>query len=183
MPPSYTQLEIFADQVYGTLIRQLLHILKVKPDNEICNKIASHLGKSLGIIEAIRQTRNNALMSSQRTAGAGTSQFIMLPADICAKHQVTEYMIFQAKPGNKQLSNAVFEMANFANAHLEAARNLKKQSPAQAVPAFYVAVFCNTFLVRLKKNNFDMFAHEMDEGLYKARYAFELIVKTALKSW
>lgn len=75
LPPSYTQLEVFAEQVYGTLLKQLLHILTIKDEN--AQIVASHLGRSLGLVEAIKQTRINAL--NQQTS------FAMLPADLCAR--------------------------------------------------------------------------------------------------
>lgn len=39
-----------------------------------------------------------------------------------------------------QLSNVVFDVANFANAHLEKARSFKDKVPSAAIPAFYSSV-------------------------------------------
>ncbi len=74
--PDFTMLEALAEGVHSSFIYALLDMLQVDKQNEHVKFAASHLGKSIGLIQCLRMSREMAI---QQTG------FTYLPADLCAK--------------------------------------------------------------------------------------------------
>jgi len=106
---------------------------------------ASHIGKALGILLTLRSLPYHA-----------SKRQIYLPRSILDSEQVDLASVL-AGNNSPQLANAVFELASIAKSHVEHARQLAPQVPAEAVPALAPAVLCDRFLARLEKHQFDLF--------------------------
>lgn len=127
--PDFTMLEALAEGVHSSFLYALLDMLQQQKDAPLRNA-ASHLGKCLGLIQSLRMSRQMALAQTGYT---------YLPADLCAKNDVSEDMIAR---GHAKVANVVFEVSDFAKAHLDKAKSYQQQIPKDAYPAFYPMV-CN----------------------------------------
>jgi hypothetical protein len=83
-----------------------------------------------------------------------------------------------ARQNSKQIADAVFEIADVAKAHLDAARKLAETVtvPTNVQKILQVAIFTDMFLHRLQKVNFDIYHdYVASPELMKAAYVFNLI--------
>ncbi|EIW80953.1 hypothetical protein CONPUDRAFT_123770 [Coniophora puteana RWD-64-598 SS2] len=86
---------------------------------------------------------------------------MVIPAEITAKHGVSQEEVFRTRKSSPKLEDAVFEFATIANDHLLTAREMFKETggkvPAEAMPIFLTAVPAASYLKRLEVANFDAF--------------------------
>lgn len=144
-PPNIESIENYSEGVYSSLLYIMLDVYRAR-DIQI-DHMTSHIGKSFGLCLLLRGTSHHA--------NTGTTY---LPASICAKHGVSEDMIYR-KQYTKEIGDVVFEVANTAKAHLDLARKCAEpiQIPNDVKRLFQPAIFADMFLYRLNKVNFDIF--------------------------
>jgi len=86
---------------------------------------------------------------------------MVIPAEITAKHSVSQEDVFRNGPAAKGIDDAVFDFATIANDNLVTAREMFKEGggrvPQDAMPVFGTGVPIATFLERLEAVNFNAF--------------------------
>eukprot|EP01080_Neovahlkampfia_damariscottae_P007845 gene7845-12318_t len=117
-PPSLKSIEEYAEGTYSQILYILLKVLNIT-DHQ-AEHAASHIGKAMGICNLLRGTIYHA-----------RNRITYLPSDICAKYRVSEEDIYQMK-SSKSLEDVVFEIADFAKAHIDHARTLTIPKEANA---------------------------------------------------
>eukprot|EP00842_Homolaphlyctis_polyrhiza_P006114 jgi/Hompol1/6503/HPOL_002385-RA len=116
-----TELETYAENTSSALINLHLEALGVRDLH--AEHAASHGGKAIGIVTAVRATPHNV---SQRR--------FYLPAEIMAQHGIVTEQVFRTGPSDK-LSDAIFQIATRANDQLLTARSFAKDIQKESVPA------------------------------------------------
>ncbi len=178
-PPTLSAVETYAENIYShflyTQIRCVMRNLSLDVTarsaiQKEAEHAASHLGKCYGMIQLLRGTPIHAQNS-----------MTYLPADLCAKHGVSEDMIyneiFKEKPGSnaKETSNVVFELADTANTHLKLARSLDVTKELR--PTFWSSFICQTFLDRLEKADFNIYDPSLTMESMRLHYLYNLYSK------
>jgi NADH dehydrogenase [ubiquinone] 1 alpha subcomplex assembly factor 6 len=167
-PQDMKALENYSEGVYSSILYLLLQVLGIKDVK--ADHVASHIGKALGITTLLRST-----------VFVAQDQYTFLPAVTCAKYGVTEEMIYEMKE-IKEIQDVVYEIADYAKAHLDHAKKL--EYPKEAYPVFLIAVLTDNFLAKLEKNNFAI----MDPTSYKQesmllKNAISILWKYLNKTW
>ena len=129
--------------------------------------VASHLGKAFGMIQVLRGTPLHAQLSET-----------YLPAELCAKFGVSESDIYSGV-NTPQLENVVFEVADLAKGHLDAAREFghSKETPVpkETFPLFQSSFVCEVYLKELEKANFNVFDPRLDSKRLRAQISWKLL--------
>ncbi|GAV09596.1 hypothetical protein RvY_19102 [Ramazzottius varieornatus] len=120
---------------------------------------ASHLGKTIGILNLIRSTP--FLISRNQ---------LSLPMDVLMRHNLSTESISRIARGVDRkfgepvtqaevlaLQEVTFDLASAAHTHLSTTRSLLKEIPISSLPIFLPIISCESFLSRLRKVDFDMF--------------------------
>lgn len=119
-----------AESTSSTLNYLLLSLLSVSSD--ALSHAASHLGAA--------QTLATLLRALPYHAKNGR---MVIPAEITAKHGVSQEEVFRTGPNAHGIQDAVFEFATLANDHLITARDmLDNRAPPRAMPVFLAGVSC-----------------------------------------
>lgn len=164
-PPSLANIESYSEGTYSQILYIMLHIMKIKDVK--ADHIVSHVGKCFGIANLLRGTYYFA-----------PNRFTFIPADICAKHNVTEEQIYEQK-STVALENAVFDVADFAKSHLNHIKKL--EYPKEIFGLLMLSVLAQTILQRMLKNNFNiMLPDTYTKDALLASYSWNLI-KTNFK--
>ncbi len=75
---------------------------------------------------------------------------MVIPAEITAKHGVSQEEVFRKGPASKGIDDAVFDLATIANDHITTAREMFGDSsgkvPRVAMPVFGAGASCLFFL-------------------------------------
>jgi len=86
---------------------------------------------------------------------------MVIPAEITAKHGVSQEDVFRKGSATKGIDDAVFDLATIANDNMITAREMFKDSTGKvlrdAMPVFGAGVPIAYFLERLEAVNFDAF--------------------------
>lgn len=121
-----------AEATSSTFLYLLLSLLGLSSSHELSHA-ASHLGAAQSIATLLRAMPYHA---SKNT--------MVIPAEITAKHSVSQEEVFRRGGNAKGLDDAVFEFATVANDHLLTAREMFKDTdgkvPGPARPVFMSAV-------------------------------------------
>ncbi|KAH8104583.1 Squalene/phytoene synthase [Cristinia sonorae] len=138
-----------AESTSSTFLYSLLSFLSLSSSHSLSHA-ASHLGVSQTIATLLRALPYHA-------AGGR----MVIPAEITARHGVSQEEVFRKGGGAKGIDEAVFEFATLANDHLITAREMLKEHggkvPERARPVFLSAIPTGLYLERLEKVNFDAF--------------------------
>ncbi|KAL7752007.1 hypothetical protein RI367_002535 [Sorochytrium milnesiophthora] len=153
----YATVEALEQYAEGTASQLLyLHLDALGVQSLQADHTASHIGKAIGIVTALRGVpfllRKHAFH---------------LPADVCAKHGVVSEHILRHGP-TEELASAVFELATRANDQIATARSHWGDVPDSAKIALAPAVSCARWLQKLEQCNFDLFngqLHQRDPWL------------------
>ncbi|KAL0482199.1 hypothetical protein AKO1_013324 [Acrasis kona] len=140
-PPDMQAIEGYGEGIYSSILYMMLDAINYRTTHSA--HVASHIGKCYGISLLLRGTAYHA--EKNRTT--------FLPASVCAKYGVTEEDIYK-KQYTKSIGDAVFEVADQAKAHLDAARDHAKSiidPPTDYKRVLQIATFCDLFLYRLQK--------------------------------
>jgi len=86
---------------------------------------------------------------------------MIIPAEVTAKHGVSQEDVFRKGPAANGIDDAVFEFATIANDNMITAREMFKEgtgkAPRDAMPVFGAGVPIAVFLERLEAVNFNAF--------------------------
>jgi NADH dehydrogenase [ubiquinone] 1 alpha subcomplex assembly factor 6 len=104
--------------------------------------VASHVGKAIGLTHALRG------LSQAR----GASELAM-PRAVLLKHKVSQEKLLRGRGSDKEVQDAVFEVASCAKVHLFTAR--ATTMPKELTHFLLPCVPADIYLDRLEKTNFD----------------------------
>lgn len=134
-----------AESTASTHYYLLLSLLGLSSDT------LSHAASHLGIAHCI----STLLRALPFHASKGR---MVIPAEITAKHGVSQEEVFRKGPASKGIEDAVFELATIANDHVVTAREMfGGKVPRVAMPIFGAGVPIVSFLERLQGVDFDAF--------------------------
>lgn len=139
-PPTIQILENYSEGTYSQLLYIMQYIMKIKDVK--ADHILSHTGKCFGIVNTLR---GSFYLANYRNT--------FIPADICAKYNVTEEFIYE-KRNSKELENAIFDLADYAKSHLDHIK--KMEYPNDVFGLLMLSVLSKTILNRMLKNNFNI---------------------------
>ncbi|KAG9094655.1 hypothetical protein FS749_012077 [Ceratobasidium sp. UAMH 11750] len=147
----------YAESTSSTLMYLLLNLLH-QGTSDTNTHAASHVGVAHSFATLLRGLPFHA---SRRR--------MVVPVEITAKHQVRQEEVFRMGGDAAGIDDAVFEFATAANDNLLTARDRFKDSrvPAEAMPAFLLAVPVASYLSRLEAVNFDAFAPQLQAREWK----------------
>ncbi|CAH2066996.1 unnamed protein product, partial [Iphiclides podalirius] len=103
---------------------------------------------------------------------------VALPMDILMKYKVSQEEVLR-EIDSENMRNVAFEVASRANSHLEKARRINV--PIIANQIFLPAIAVDTFLVKLQKNNFNLFEKSLHHG--STTLPFKLYYKRLLNKY
>ncbi|KAH9950578.1 Squalene/phytoene synthase [Amylocystis lapponica] len=140
-----------AESTSSTFLYTVLSLLSLSSDSTLSHA-ASHLGVSQGIATLIRALPYHASQGR-----------MVIPAEITARHGVSQEEVFRKGGDAKGMEDAVFEFATVANDHLTTALDMFKEGgsggkvPSGARPVFLNGIPTRMFLERLQAVNFNAF--------------------------
>ncbi|CAI0479547.1 unnamed protein product [Linum tenue] len=158
MPNSSRRLEKYAEDIVSTLLYTTLQSGGIR--STAVDHAASHIGKASGLLLLLRSLSCHARKSRQGS---------YIPIEMALKHKLLvkeggrSYVQFDSPGGS--LSDAVFEMASVANAHLEKARQLAGTMPVEARLVLLPSVLAQVLLDTLKKVEFNVFEPMLSRGI------------------
>jgi len=144
-PASLAALEDYAEASSSRLIYLALEVLGVR------DPVAGRAGHHIGIAYAL-----TGLLRAMRFHARAGRRFI--PDDVADRSGLAE-QDYRALHTTPALRRASTEVAAAAERHVAAARTLRRQAPAEAVPALLPAVIARRALARLRRVDYDPFDH------------------------
>lgn len=151
-----SQLEEYADSsvcpIYLLIIQSLPFMInasdgKVETFGKVVSKldhISGHLSKCIAITSVLRGLRHN-----------GRKNRCYIPLEILVKNRMSQQELLRCQPSEK-LENVFFDLACIAKSHLDTTKTLLKDSQVHPfVDLFLPAIFCDIYLTRLEKANFN----------------------------
>ncbi|XP_076903916.1 uncharacterized protein LOC143559133 [Bidens hawaiensis] len=151
------ELEKYAEDTSSTILYTTLQAGGIT--STAADHAASHIGKASGLLLLIKSLPYHAHRSHQ---------FSYIPVKVAEKHGLV------LKQGGKleirmdsreRLSEAVFDMASTANAHLQKARALVEIVPKEARSVLLPAVGSQAVLDSLNRVGFDVFDPRLNRGI------------------
>ncbi|CAL1409552.1 unnamed protein product [Linum trigynum] len=158
IPNSISELEKYAEDTVSTLLYTTLQSGGIR--STAADHAASHIGKASGLLLLLRSLPYHASKSRQGS---------YIPIEVALKHGLLvkeggrSYVQLESREGS--LSDAVFEMASVANAHLEKARQLAGTVPVEACPVLLPSVPAQVLLDTLRKVEFNVFDPRLLRGI------------------
>jgi len=140
-----------AESTSSTFLYLLLALLNLSSSSTFSHA-ASHLGVAQNIFTLLRALPHHTAQGR-----------MVIPAEITARHGVSQEEVFRKGGDAKAIEDAVFEFATVANDHLATSLEMFKESdmggkiPAVARPVFLSGVPTRLYLERLQEVNFDAF--------------------------
>lgn len=157
VPETIKEIEKYAEDTQSTILYMILQAGGIQ--SATADHAASHIGKADGLLLLLK-----SLPYHFRRAG----RVSYMPADVARKHGIliagqgrSEILL---EP-TEQFSEAVFEVASVANAHLKKARELYSSVPAEALPVLLPAVSAQVFLDSLQRAQFNVFDSRLSRGV------------------
>uniref|UniRef100_A0A5B7CCT4 NADH dehydrogenase (Ubiquinone) complex I, assembly factor 6 n=1 Tax=Davidia involucrata TaxID=16924 RepID=A0A5B7CCT4_DAVIN len=157
IPETIEELEQYAEDTVSTILYMTLQAGGIR--STAADHAASHIGKASGLL---------LLLKSLPYHASRNHQFSYIPTKVAAKHGLLDNRGGQAEirmDSREGLSNAVFEMASVANAHLQKARELAGTVPAEAHPVLLPALPAQVLLDSLSRAQFDVFDPRLTRGI------------------
>ncbi|XP_020685838.1 NADH dehydrogenase (ubiquinone) complex I, assembly factor 6 isoform X1 [Dendrobium catenatum] len=158
IPASIADLEKYAEDTVSTILYLTLQAGGIQ--STAADHAASHIGKANGLL---------LLLKSLPYHAGRTGRIPYIPAQVAEKHGllVTENGRSEIRMDylNEQLSDAVFEVASVALAHLRKAQELASTVPAGAVPVLLPAVAAQVLFDSLDRSHFDVFDPRLGRGV------------------
>ncbi|CCM03530.1 uncharacterized protein FIBRA_05664 [Fibroporia radiculosa] len=140
-----------AESTSSTFLYLLLSLLSLTSSSTLSHA-ASHLGIAQGIATLLRALPYHASQGR-----------MVIPAEITARHGVSQEEVFRRGGHAVGIEDAVFEFATIANDNLLTSKEMFNHAgldgkiPWRARPAFLSAVSARQYLNRLEAANFDAF--------------------------
>ncbi|CAB3381807.1 Hypothetical predicted protein [Cloeon dipterum] len=148
-------LEQYAEDTVSPLLYLSLQAAAAqKPGSDYMNLInaTSRLGKAIGLTYALRGL-----------AHATHSSELGIPKDTLRRNKVHPEKLVRRHGSDKEVQDAVYEVARRAFRHLDKARTVKV--PKEVVPFLLTSVPADLYLKRLEKINFDPFHPSLHKRL------------------
>ncbi|KAD6795926.1 hypothetical protein R6Q59_020181 [Mikania micrantha] len=151
------ELEKYAEDTSSTILYTTLQAGGIT--STAADHAASHVGKASGLLLLIKSLPYHANRNRQ---------FSYIPVKVAEKHGL---LLKQGErleirtDSREKLSEAVFDMASTANAHLQKARALAESVPKEARPVLLPAVASQAVLDSLSCVGFDVFDHRLNRGI------------------
>ncbi|KAF9969572.1 NADH dehydrogenase (ubiquinone) complex I, assembly factor 6 [Actinomortierella ambigua] len=139
------EMETYSENTLGSLFYLQLESVGVRSLE--ADHAASHLGKAMGIATLLRAFRFHMLQNR-----------MILPAEITAKHGISQEALFRNPTVTAALQDATLEVATAAHVHLATAKSFCKSLPHQALPVMMAGIPTESFLQRLEKEDFNPLA-------------------------
>jgi phytoene synthase len=136
------------DATAGALNRAALRILGVH--TEAACEASDHAARAYGIAGQMRAAAVNAARGR-----------VVLPQDLLAAHDVPPATLRAGRPP-PGLTAVAGELAGRARRHLDAARSLRREVPAAALPVLVTVRFAHGHLARLARVDFDLFSNRLE---------------------
>ncbi|CAN1333299.1 NADH dehydrogenase (ubiquinone) complex I, assembly factor 6 [Linum perenne] len=158
IPHSISELEKYAEDTVSTLLYMTLQSGGIS--STAADHAASHIGKASGLLLLLRSLPYHASRSRHDS---------YIPIEVASKHGLLvkeggrSYIKLDSNEGS--LSDAVFEIASVANAHLQKARDLAGTIPAEARPVLLPSVPTQVMLDSLSKVQFNVFDPRLSRGI------------------
>ena len=156
LPESIETLEKYAEDTASTLLYMTLQAGGIR---STAVDHASHVGKASGLL---------LLLKSLPYHASRNRHFSYIPAKVAPKHGLLVKEGGRSEirlDSRERLSDAVFEMASVANAHLLKARELADAVPFDARKALLPAVPAQVLLDSLSRVQFDVFDSRLARGI------------------
>lgn len=140
-----------AESTSSTFLYLLLSLLNLSSSSTFSHA-ASHLGVAQSIFTLLRALPYHTAQGR-----------MVIPAEITARHGVSQEEVFRKGGDAKSVKDAVFEFATVANDHLATSLEMFRESdiggkiPAVARPVFLSGVPTRLYLERLQEVDFDAF--------------------------
>ncbi|KAJ0968596.1 hypothetical protein J5N97_025513 [Dioscorea zingiberensis] len=157
LPGTIVDLERYAEDTVSTMLYMTLQAGGIQ--STAADHAASHVGKASGLLLLLKSLPYHASRSGKIS---------YIPADIAARHGLLVTSNGQSEiqmESGERLSDAAFEIASVANAHLEKARELAGKVPSEAVPALLPAVPTQVLLDSLRRCQFNVFDSRLARGV------------------
>ncbi|KAA8522269.1 hypothetical protein F0562_012942 [Nyssa sinensis] len=157
IPETIEELERYAEDTVSTILYMTLQAGGIR--STAADHAASHIGKASGLLLLLKSLPYH--LNRHR-------QFSYVPAKVATKHGLSNDIGGQAEirmDFREGLSNAVFEMASVANAHLQKARELAGTVPVEAHPVLLPSVPAQVLLDSLSRAQFDVFDPRLTRGI------------------
>ncbi|KJA21185.1 hypothetical protein HYPSUDRAFT_165987 [Hypholoma sublateritium FD-334 SS-4] len=145
-----------AEATSSTVLYLLLSLLSL-PSATLSHAV-SHIGTAHTFTTMLRALPYHA-----------THGRMFIPAEITAKHGVSQEDVFRHGPNAKGIDDAVFDFATIAHDHLNTAHDMLKTSedlnsmvPEKAVPVFLAGVPVINYLRRLENAGFNAFDPKLE---------------------
>ena len=161
-------LESYSESTNSTLFYLILSSLGIQSLQ--VDHAVSHLGKTMGIITALRATP--ILLKDCKCN---------LPLDLFAKYQLSTQELYRFyNQRNSKLEELVFELGTRANDHLITSLKFEKEWPRESFPVLLNYVPAFDFLQKLQEHNFNLFHSRL---FYKSwKLPFKLLYYARKKS-
>ncbi|KAJ6838439.1 NADH dehydrogenase (ubiquinone) complex I, assembly factor 6 [Iris pallida] len=158
IPGKIEDLEKYSEDTLSTILYMTLQAGGIH--STAADHAASHIGKASGLL---------LLLKSLPYHLNRTGRISYIPLEVASKHGLLasggDGMPEIKMESGEDLSDAVFEMASVANAHLEKARGLAHTVPAEAVHVLLPAVPAQVLLDSLRRRQFNVFDSRLARGV------------------
>jgi phytoene synthase len=145
-PATLDDFEVYAEATSGELVSLALHALGVA--EESAHEAGQHLGMAWAIVGHLRA----AAFHSRRGK-------LFLPADVLEGEAAEDLRAGRSSPA---LVEAAQRLAELADEHLTAARDLAPQVPKVALPALLLGPLASAYLQRLGEQKFNLFSPQLE---------------------
>ncbi|KAK1326062.1 hypothetical protein QJS10_CPA01g02702 [Acorus calamus] len=158
IPKTIEDLEQYAEDTQSTILYMTLQAAGIR--STMADHAASHIGKASGLLLLLKSIPYHVNHSGR---------VLHIPSDIASKHGLlvtgngrTEVQM----ESGEGISDAVFEMASVASAHLKKARELAQTVPKEGLPVLLPAVPAQVLLDTLQKRQFNVFDSRLARGIH-----------------
>ncbi|CCA71486.1 probable ribosomal protein MRP17, mitochondrial [Serendipita indica DSM 11827] len=157
---SVDDLTAHAESTSSTQLYTHLSLLSLS-SSSLYSHAASHIGIANSFATILRAL---PFQASKRR--------LFLPAELTAKHGVSQEDVFRHGGDAQGIDDAVYELASLAYQHISTARGMfdNAQVPREALPVFLSAIPTISYLQRLEARNFHAFEPKLQTRDWKLPY-------------
>ncbi|KAG8832188.1 hypothetical protein FRC17_001782 [Serendipita sp. 399] len=157
---SVEDLTSHAESTSSTLLYAFLSLLNLS-SSSLYSHAASHIGIANSYAILLRAL---PFQASKRR--------LFVPAELTAKHGVSQEEVFRLGGDARGISDAVYELACLANDHINTAKSMfeGKKIPPEVLPVLLTAVPTISYLNRLESSNFHAFEPKLQSRDWKLPY-------------
>ncbi|PKA63986.1 Protein farnesyltransferase/geranylgeranyltransferase type-1 subunit alpha [Apostasia shenzhenica] len=157
IPKCTSDLEKYAEDTQSTILYMTLQAGGIQ--STAADHAASHIGKASGLL---------LLLKSLPYHFGRTGKIPYIPADVAEKYGLLTTINGRSEiviEFGEQISEAVFDVASVAGAHLQKARGLASTVPQEAFPVLLPAVSAQVLLDSLQRSHFNVFDSSLARGV------------------